>query len=272
MLKTVLIRLKNSEELVLASEIDMPLSSCESIIVERDGKEEVGVIINPEYQIKSELIDKKVRILRKITPADKEKIIKLEELEKEASEVFQELLLGHRLPIKLIKTVAAFGENKLVFYFFSEERVDFRGLVRDLAKKLHRRVELWQIDRREEAKILGGLGPCGLVVCCKKFLETSGSVSVHMAKVQGIQVSPDKISGVCGRLMCCLKYELSYYDFCKSVFPDVGETVIVPGGEAQVIGRDIFKELVRVVDEEGNESEYSLRFIRRKVRANPDER
>ncbi len=261
----IMIRLKHSNELIFSPFVDLGLTTCEKVIVEKEGKEEVGVVVNIEFPAGSKTLTNEVKILRKLSSSDEEKLIRLGELENESTLVFQGLLKDHRLPIKLIKTVASFGESKIVFYFFSEERVDFRGLVRDLAKKLRKRVELWQIDRREEARILGGLGPCGLVFCCKDFLFTPGSVSVHMAKVQGLLVSPDKISGVCGRLMCCLRYELLFYESSKKIFPDVGEKVTTPGGEGIVTGKNIFTEQVKVKLSDGIEYDFSLKEINKKI-------
>ena len=158
---------------------------------------------------------------------------KLEENRKKEGEAFRicnELIAVHKLDMKLIGVEYSFDSNKIVFFFTSDGRVDFRGLVKDLAARFHTRIELRQIGVRDEAKLLGGIAVCGQPYCCKQFLSDFQPVSIKMAKEQGLSLNPTKISGSCGRLMCCLKYEQDAYEYLNSFTPNIGATVKTPDG------------------------------------------
>jgi cell fate regulator YaaT (PSP1 superfamily) len=169
-------------------------------------------------------------------------------LEKEvrAFQVGIEKISEHGLPMKLVEVEQTFDGNKIIFYFTADGRIDFRELVKDLAAVFRTRIELRQIGVRDEAKMMGGLGCCGRELCCSTWLADFASVSIRMAKDQNLSLNPTKISGVCGRLMCCLKYENDTYELARAEFPDVGSSVSCSQGEGRVIGINIFKKTVTI--------------------------
>ncbi|MCR4715918.1 MAG: stage 0 sporulation family protein [Lachnospiraceae bacterium] len=167
---------------------------------------------------------------------------------KEAFKLCEKKIAKHELDMKLIDSEYTFDKNKLIFYFASPNRVDFRELVRDLANEFHTRIELRQIGVRDETRLLGGMGICGRPLCCATFLSEFGGVSIKMAKEQNLAMTPSKISGVCGRLMCCLKNEQAAYEYLNSKMPAVGDKVITPdGAEAEVKNVNVLRETVRAV-------------------------
>ncbi len=168
----------------------------------------------------------------------------------------------HKLDMKLVDCEYTFDNNKVIFYFISDGRVDFRELVKDLAGVFRTRIELRQIGVRDQAKICGGIGPCGKVTCCKQFLGEFTPVSIKMAKEQSLSLNPTKISGLCGRLMCCLKYEQECYEESLKKMPPVGMVVITPEGRGTIVDRYVLEERVKVKvkTKEGTEDirQYSL--------------
>ncbi|MBQ3639151.1 MAG: stage 0 sporulation family protein [Clostridia bacterium] len=185
-------------------------------------------------------------ILRVATPEDVARNKENRDREKEAGEVFYQKVREHRLAMKLIDVQFAFDNSKLLFYFTSEGRVDFRELVKDLAGVFRTRIELRQIGIRDEARLLGGLGACGRTLCCATFLPDFAQVSIKMAKEQGLSLNSAKISGACGRLMCCLRYEAESYAEEIRRTPPVGSTVKTPDGVGDVIGNNPIAATVRV--------------------------
>ena len=173
-------------------------------------------------------------MLRKATERDFKKLEENKKKEAEAFKICEELIIYHKLDMKLVEVEYSFDANKIVFFFTSDGRVDFRELVKDLAARFHTRIELRQIGVRDEARMLGGLGICGQPYCCKRFLNDFQPVSIKMAKEQGLSLNPTKISGSCGRLMCCLKYEQDAYEYLNSLTPNVGATVKTADGLAVV--------------------------------------
>jgi cell fate regulator YaaT (PSP1 superfamily) len=165
------------------------------------------------------------------------------------------------LPMKLLNAEYLFGGTKLIFYFISENRVDFRELVKELAKEFKVRIELRQVGVRDEAKIIGGLGNCGNVVCCRRFLNNFSIVSIKMVKEQSLALNPSKISGICGRLMCCLAYEYSTYIDYKKDFPKVGKRVTVPQGEGKVVKHNTLNSTITVLLDDGKEVTLPLKDI-----------
>ncbi|UCF01410.1 MAG: stage 0 sporulation family protein [Deltaproteobacteria bacterium] len=176
--------------------------------------------------------------------------------EKEAHRFCQERIEERNLPMILVDVERFFDGSKIIFYFYADGRVDFRELVKDLVKKLHTRVELRQIGVRNKAKMIGGVGPCGRELCCATFLKEFHSVSVKMAKEQNLSLNPTKISGVCGRLMCCLKYEYPYYVEMKKGMPKVGKRIITPEGEGRVVRQNVMEQRVAVALDDGREIEF----------------
>ena len=168
--------------------------------------------------------------------------------------------------MKLINVEYMFDRKKIIFYFVSEARVDFRNLVKDLASTFKIRIELRQVGIRDEAKMLGGLGPCGRPLCCGKFLNDFQSVSIKMAKDQGVSLNPTKLSGTCGRLMCCLKYEQDFYHEAINKMPGVGSVVYTPDGQGEVISYNVISGCVKVLiggEEKGTQPKnYTLSEIK----------
>ena len=186
------------------------------------------------------------------------------EKEKEALSICQQKIAEHKLEMKLVSVEYAFDNSKILFFFTANGRVDFRSLVKDLASIFKMRIELRQIGVRDEAKMLGGLGPCGRTICCGSFLDQFQPVSIKMAKEQNLSLNPTKISGVCGRLMCCLKYEQEHYEQTRKKMPKVGKIVSTPDGNGPVTDLNIVKEtvFVRLADGDSSEiKEYPLDLI-----------
>lgn len=208
----------------------------DSVIVGTQNGNEFGTVSEANHSVDDGAIVKPLRkMLRKATERD---FKRLEENKKKQTETFklcEELIISHKLDMKLVEVEYSFDANKIVFFFTSDGRVDFRELVKDLAARLHTRIELRQIGVRDEARMLGGLGICGQPYCCKRFLNDFQPVSIKMAKEQGLSLNPTKISGSCGRLMCCLKYEQDAYEYLNSLTPAVGSTVKTADGLATVI-------------------------------------
>lgn len=194
-------------------------------------------------------------ILRIATDKDRETQKGIEEREKNAIAVCSEKITDCRLDMKLVSCEIMFDNSKIVFYFTSEHRVDFRNLVKDLASEFKMRIELRQIGVRDEACMIGGLGVCGRPLCCGTFLDGFASVSIKMAKVQNLSLNPTKISGVCGRLMCCLKYEQSHYDAVLRVLPKIGKEIDTPEGKGTVVSHNVLKEMISVRFTRGEDSE-----------------
>ena len=194
--------------------------------------------------------------------------------EKEAFAICQKKILEHKLEMKLVSVEYAFDNSKILFFFTANGRVDFRSLVKDLASVFKMRIELRQIGVRDEAKMLGGLGPCGRPICCGTFLDQFQPVSIKMAKEQNLSLNPTKISGVCGRLMCCLKYEQEHYEETRKRMPKIGRDVITPDGNGPVTDLNIVKETVFVRLTNGDTSEikeYALEDIVRQSDPHPNQ-
>ena len=227
------------------------------VVCHIDSGVEIGEIVsNPVEISENETITPLNKIIRKATYYD----LSVEEInrkkEEEGFKKFEELARGHDLLMKLINVHVMFDKSKMVFYFTSDKRVDFREMVKELASYFKIRIELRQIGVRDEAKIIGGLGPCGLNLCCKSFLTDFESISIKMAKDQNLPLNPLKISGICGRLMCCLKYEYEEYKEFIEKAPERGTKVKCHRGSGSVFNYEPLKELVVV--ELANENKVSV--------------
>ena len=185
-------------------------------------------------------------IIRQATPKDIEKEKKNRQDAEEALIIGKQKIRAHNLPMKLVRAEYTFERSKMLYYFTADGRVDFRELVKDLASHFHTRIELRQIGVRDEAKAIGGIGPCGRKLCCSTFLGDFIPVSIKMAKDQGLSLNPTKISGLCGRLMCCLKYENDEYEQAKRELPDRGKEVETPDGKGKVVGLDLLQRIIKV--------------------------
>ncbi|RKY79040.1 hypothetical protein DRQ12_04670 [candidate division KSB1 bacterium] len=228
-------------------------------IVEADRGEDLGKVIQvecilPQGKSASEL----KKILRKPSKKDLERLAENRRLEAEAFEVCKEKIVKHNLLMKLVDVEYQFDHNKLTFYFTADKRVDFRELVKDLAATYRTRIELRQIGVRDEARRLGGYGPCGLPMCCISFLREIDPITTQCAKEQNLPLNPSKLSGVCGRLKCCLRFEIDFYQQASEQFPDVGQSVHTPEGEGIVERIDILKEEVYLRFSDNRVERYSL--------------
>ncbi len=196
----------------------------DQVIVETSRGKELGqIVVSPKQISEDEIVSPLKLVVRKATESDIIQVEANRQKEKEAFDVCQEQITKHALPMKLIDVEYTFDNNKVIFYFTSDGRVDFRELVKDLARIFRTRIELRQIGVRDEAKMVGGLGPCGRDLCCQSFLRDFSPISIKMAKAQDLALNPAKISGICGRLMCCLRYECGSYGeedekVCKYLF------------------------------------------------------
>lgn len=201
------------------------------VVVETQNGNELGIVAEGNHDVKDEdLVLPLKKMLRIATEKDLKKVEENKKKAEDAFKICEELVLKHELDMKLVEVEYSFDASKIIFFFTSDGRVDFRELVKDLASRFHTRIELRQIGVRDEAKMLGGIGICGQPYCCKRFLNDFEPVSIKMAKEQGLSLNPTKISGSCGRLMCCLKYEEDAYSHLASITPRVGSTVKTPDG------------------------------------------
>jgi cell fate regulator YaaT (PSP1 superfamily) len=214
---------------------DFELAPGDRVVVETVRGTELGRVATPARDVPdAEVTLPLKRVLRKATPDDLETVRANCGRERDAHDVARRKIEAHGLDMSLVDVEYSFDGSRVIFYFTAEERVDFRELVKDLAATFRTRIELRQIGVRDEAKLLGGLGPCGRELCCCSFLTEFQPVSIRMAKDQNLSLNPAKISGVCGRLMCCLRFECEQYDKCRASLPAVGAAVITPQGEGRV--------------------------------------
>ncbi len=224
-----------------------PLDPGIQVIVETARGQEIGQVVIAERDVPDqELVLPLKKVIRVATDADLVRVEENRQKEEIAYNRCREKIVEHNLDMKLVTVEYTFDRNKIIFYFTSEERVDFRELVKDLASIFKTRIELRQIGVRDEAKIKGGIGPCGRAFCCSTFLEDFEPVSIRMAKGQNLSLNPTKISGVCGRLMCCLRYEARAYEDARDSMPKQGDRVITPDGEGQVVDVNYKKKTVHV--------------------------
>lgn len=268
MQKVVGIRFRQAGKIYYFDPGNLDLSLSQWVIVETSRGLEYGEIVQEIKEVDDNEIVPPLRLVRRVaTAGDHRQIEENREKEKEAMKTCQEKIVKHGLDMKLVDVEYTFDHNKIIFYFTAEGRVDFRELVRDLAAVFRTRIELRQIGVRDEAKLLGGLGPCGRPLCCSTFLGDFGSVSIRMAKEQNLSLNPTKISGICGRLMCCLRYEADHYECARKGCPALGEQVSTPHGEGKVLSLNILKETVMVgMQEDGTQEEVSVKEVKGVVR------
>jgi len=219
----------------------------EHVVVETEHGLKVGrVVIAPKQIIASELTGVLKPLLRKATPEDLQQQEKGQQKEQEALSKCEELAAKFNLPIKLLGAESNFDLSHLTIFFSAEGRIDFRQLVRELATSLKARVELHQVGPRDKAKFMGGIGRCGYPLCCATFLTEFNPLSIKIAKEQSLSLEPAKISGICGRLLCCLGYETELYRLMRGKMPPIGQQVTTPLGEGSVTGVNPLKETVMV--------------------------
>lgn len=247
MVNIVGVRFKKAGKIYYFDPLDMDLLLDDAVIVETARGVELGVVsMDVRAVTDKEVVAPLKPVLRKATPEDLERHRRNLAKEKEAMSVCREKIAAHGLDMKLVDVEFTFDQNKVIFYFTADGRVDFRDLVKDLASVFRTRIELRQIGVRDEAKMKSGIGPCGRVLCCSSFLADFTSVSIKMAKEQNLSLNPTKISGICGRLMCCLKYEQETYEDIRKRLPRYGSIVNTPMGRGEVIANNTIKEQVKV--------------------------
>ena len=247
MIKVVGVRFKKAGKIYYFGPNDLDIKKGDFVVVETARGIEFGECVIGLKQIPDEEIIAPLKnVIRVATTEDIDKHKQNKVKEKDALEICMKKIEEHKLNMKLIDVEYTFDNNKVIFYFTADGRVDFRELVKDLATIFKTRIELRQIGVRDEAKMLGGLGPCGRTLCCSTFLGDFASVSIKMAKEQNLSLNPTKISGICGRLMCCLNYEQSTYEDIRKRLPKSGSIVKVGDIKGEVISNNTVKESVKL--------------------------
>lgn len=218
----------------------------DGVICDTSRGPEYGMVAASAREVEDDMLQLPLRkVISMATEEDVQRVKANEKLGREAMLTCKDKIVEHNLEMKLIDVEVAFDNSKMVFYFTANGRVDFRELVKDLAAIFKTRIELRQIGVRDEAKLLGGLGPCGRPICCGSFLSNFQPVSIKMAKEQNLSLNPTKISGLCGRLMCCLKYEEDYYETMTKRLPRAGRDIMTPDGLGTVVDIDVLREKVK---------------------------
>lgn len=247
MVSVVGVRFKKAGKIYYFSPQNLIIKADDNVIVETARGIEFGKCVVGNKEVKeNDIVQPLKNVIRVATEEDNKTNEDNKAKEKEAFDVCTDKILKHNLNMKLVDVEYTFDNNKVIFYFTADGRVDFRELVKDLAAVFRTRIELRQIGVRDEAKMIGGLGPCGRQMCCSGFLGDFAPVSIKMAKEQNLSLNPTKISGICGRLMCCLNYEQSTYEEIRARLPRVGAVVNTSFGRGEVIANYTVKELVKV--------------------------
>jgi cell fate regulator YaaT (PSP1 superfamily) len=265
MIEVVGIRFKKAGKIYYFDPAGLSLEKEDNVIVETARGLEYGQVVLGNKEIEEKQVVSPIKpVLRKATPKDDKTYQRNTEKAQEALSVCKKKVEEHKLDMKLIDVEYTFDNNKVIFYFTAEGRVDFRELVKDLASIFKIRIELRQIGVRDEAKMLGGLGPCGIGLCCSKWLGDFQPVSIKMAKEQNLSLNPTKISGICGRLLCCLKYEQDFYEEINNKLPSQGQEVTTKDGKGVVFKVNVLRETVTVKMEGSDDpvlKEYHLEEI-----------
>lgn len=245
--KVALVRLREAGNIIAYIAPD-DIKPGDQVIVDADRGIDYGEVLEMPNE---ETVSSGKKILRKMTTTDVKQVKENRKQAKDALQICSRKVRERKLDMKLVEAEYSFDKKKIIFYFTAEGRVDFRELVKDLAKVFKIRIEMRQIGVRDEARLFGGFGPCGQSLCCVRFLKNFEPVSIKMAKVQKLPLNPSKISGICGRLMCCLFYEYkSYKEFSKGL-PKEGQSIQTPRGKGKVIGVNVYKRLVYAEFEDG---------------------
>ena len=249
MTKVIGVRFRKAGKVYYFSPGEEDIKTGQHVIVETARGVEYGYVVLGTHEVDDKKVIQPLKsVIRMATEADEETERKNKEKEKEAFKICLEKIKKHDLDMKLIDTEYTFDNNKVLFYFTADGRIDFRELVKDLASVFKTRIELRQIGVRDETKIVGGIGICGRPLCCASYLSEFIPVSIKMAKEQNLSLNPTKISGVCGRLMCCLKYEEETYEELNSKLPNVGDYVTTDDGlKGEVHSVSILRQMVKVV-------------------------
>ncbi|WP_297987260.1 stage 0 sporulation family protein [Anoxybacillus sp.] len=247
MYEVVGVRFKKAGKIYYFDPGDLPISNGDYVIVETVRGIEFGKVVVAKKQVdEKDIVLPLKKVIRMADQKDKLVVEENKQAAEEAYDICLKKVEEHGLEMKLVDVEYTFDRNKIIFYFTADGRVDFRELVKDLAAIFRTRIELRQIGVRDEAKMLGGIGPCGRMLCCSTFLGDFDPVSIKMAKDQNLSLNPTKISGLCGRLMCCLKYENDEYETAKEQLPDLGEVIETPLGLGKVVGLNILERVLQV--------------------------
>ena len=276
MVKVISVRFQTAGKVYYFAPGEYDIKKGDHVIVETARGVEYGRVVSDIMEVEEENIVSPLKtVIRIATEEDEKTVQKNKERERDAFRICKEKIRKHDLEMKLIDAEYTFDNNKLLFYFTADGRVDFRELVKDLASVFRTRIELRQIGVRDETKILGGYGPCGRVLCCHSYLGDFSPVSIKMAKEQNLSLNPTKISGVCGRLMCCLKNEEETYEYLNKNLPGLGDIVASPeGDEGSVASINVLRQLVKVLFDNGDEKEIreyhasDLTFLAKKPKKN----
>ena len=257
MVKVVGVRFRSAGKIYYFDPAECDMKVGTHVIVETARGVEYGtVMIAPREVADDKVVQPLKSVIRVATKEDEKQEQRNKEKEKDAFKICLEKIAKHKLEMKLVEAEYTFDNNKLLFYFTADGRIDFRELVKDLASVFRTRIELRQIGVRDETKILGGIGICGRELCCKSYLSEFAPVSIKMAKEQNLSLNPTKISGVCGRLMCCLKNEEETYEYLNSRLPNIGDTVTtIDGVRGEVQSVNVLRQLVKVIVEVNDEKE-----------------
>ncbi len=260
------VRFKNTGKTYYFSPGEERLNLGEKVIVETARGVECGSVVIANRKVDdSQIVAPLKPIIRRATESDLAQLEENARKEKEAFQICLEKIAQHKLQMNLVDVEYTFDNNKVLFYFTADGRIDFRELVKDLAAIFRTRIELRQIGVRDEAKMLGGLGICGRPFCCSSFLGDFQPVSIKMAKEQGLSLNPTKISGACGRLMCCLKYEQDAYESLIRITPKVGSLVQTPDGRGVVVEANLLTGMLKVAMDDAEEAvpvEYHRRDVK----------
>lgn len=262
------VRLRECGRLYTADAGDLKLKWHDGVIVEYNDCKQLGFVLIPPSEQEVESVE--VRILRKLTPEDIQRINSNKMLEEEAWRFCRERIKARGLEMRLIKVHSFFDRKKIMFYYTADHRIDFRELVKDLARKFRTRIEMRQVGIRDATRIIGGIGYCGRELCCATIITKFEPVPVKAAKEQNLFLNPLKISGLCGKLMCCISYESEIYRELLKDFPKIGEKIETTKGAGEVVSLSIFKKLVGIKLEEGEQIFVTLNDILKKVEDNKE--
>ena len=271
MIKIIGVRFRNAGKIYYFDPKKLPIKKGDHVIVETARGIEYGSVVVDAREVTDDQVVQPLKPVIRIANADDNaRAQRNKEKEKEAFRICLEKIRKHKLEMKLIDTEYTFDNNKVLFYFTADGRIDFRELVKDLASVFKTRIELRQIGVRDETKVVGGVGICGRELCCHTFLSEFAPVSIKMAKEQNLSLNPTKISGVCGRLMCCLKNEEDTYEYLNSRLPGIGDRVIADDGlKGEVQSVNVLRQLVKVlvdVQDEKELREYKVEQLKFKPR------
>lgn len=244
---------------------ELSVKAGDSVVVETVRGQEMGTVVYDIREVDAITLKSPLKMIVRLASArDKEQLLENEAKEQEALEVCEAKIAQHNLDMKLVDVEFTFDRSKLIFLFTADDRVDFRNLVKELAGIFKTRIELRQIGVRDEAKIIGGIGLCGQPLCCSRFLQDFDPVSIRMAKAQDLPLNPSKISGACGRLMCCLRYEHEVYKEFNDKAPKRNTTVKTSFGPGRVVDYNVVKQKVIIELEDSTRKEVAVDDIRRK--------